>query len=337
MDVSPVAWGERSLLRQAQDKQRLAAGKRSVGPTTLDELINSVRVYCGAYATLQRSACFVILGVAAEKTALLFPRKNALEHFFRTGQDIDMSLFHQHLMDGVAELVAKAEKAATPAATGDAAMASGLSQAFCLVNRFLVATQQGVSALTADSAGLFRKDDQGVVEMMGGKETIQKKSAAMHWSPRILVIQASPDRSNDYNSMMNCVFAAIKHSIVIDGCFLTVGSKSAPKSSSFLEQACDRTGGVYLSPSGAAQVEAALTEVLICVFLAPRSARSLLNLPIVQKVDFRAQCFETGESVDMAYVCNQCLSIFQNLPAGHCPTCLADIKKKETSKVENTR
>jgi transcription initiation factor TFIIH subunit 3 len=129
--------------------------------------------------------------------------------------------------------------------------------------------------------------------------------------------------------MMNCVFAAIKHSIVIDGCFLPVGSKNAPKSSSFLEQACDRTGGIYLSPSGAAQVGAALTEVFMCVFLAPRSARPLLNLPIVQKVDFRAQCFETGESVDIAYVCNQCLSIFKKLPLDQCPTCQAEIKKKE--------
>jgi len=64
-------------------------------------------------------------------------------------------------------------------------------------------------------------------------------------------------------------------------------------------------------------------------FLAPRSARPLLNLPIVQKVDFRAQCFETGESVDIAYVCNQCLSIFKKLPLDQCPTCQAEIKKKE--------
>ena len=327
VDVSPVAWGERSVLRQAQDKQRLAAGKRSAGPVTLDELLHSIRVYCGAYATLQRSACIVIIGVAADKTALLFPRKNDLERFFRTGNDVDLTLLPRQLFDGVAELVARVAVNAV-SSTGEASMASAVSQAFCMVNRFLVATQQGVSALTTESSGLFRKDDQGVVGMMTG-ETSKKKSSAIDWSPRILVLQASPDRANDYNSMMNCVFAAIKHSIVIDGCFLPVGSKNAPKSSSFLEQACDRTGGIYLSPSGAAQVGAALTEVFMCVFLAPRSARPLLNLPIVQKVDFRAQCFETGESVDIAYVCNQCLSIFKKLPLDQCPTCQAEIKKKE--------
>jgi transcription initiation factor TFIIH subunit 3 len=333
VDVSPVAWGERTVLRQAQDKQRHAAGKRSVGPATLDELLNSIRIYSGAYATLQRSACIVVIGVAGDRSALVFPRKNALELFFRTGKQIDLTPFHRQLTDGVAELVARAAAMATPASTGDAAMASGVSQAFCIVNRFLVDTQRGVSALTNDSAGLFRKDDQGIVGMMSAGEALPKKSSMIDWSPRIMLFQASPDRSNDYNSMMNGVFAAVKHSIVIDACFLTSGSKSAPKSSSFLEQACDRTGGIYLSPSGAAQVDAALTEVLLCVFLAPRSARSLLNLPVVQKVDFRAQCFETGQSVDMAYVCNQCLSIFQKLPVGQCPTCQAEIKKKETKTI----
>jgi len=97
-------------------------------------------------------------------------------------------------------------------------------------------------------------------------------------------------------------------------------------SSAFLEQACDLTGGVFLAPSGAAQVGGALTEVVYSVFLPPLGCRPSMNLPTLNKVDFRARCFETAEIVDMAYVCNQCLSIFSNKPkAGHCPTCSAKI------------
>jgi len=43
-------------------------------------------------------------------------------------------------------------------------------------------------------------------------------------------------------------------------------------------------------------------------FLPPLSARPYMNLLALQKVDFWARCFETGESVDIVSVCNQCLS-----------------------------
>jgi len=99
------------------------------------------------------------------------------------------------------------------------------------------------------------------------------------------------------------------------------------------EQACDRTNGLFLAPPGPAQALGALTEVLTTVFLSPLSVRNNLNLPLLQKVDFRSRCFETGETVDIAHVCNQCLSIFKNKPNENCPTCGAFVyieKKKKT-------
>jgi transcription initiation factor TFIIH subunit 3 len=162
-------------------------------------------------------------------------------------------------------------------------------------------------------------DNEGVVALMATKDQKNKakKSAKKRlsaWDPRILLIQASEDRSRDYNAFMNCAFAAAKHHVVLDGCFLLArGNKS---SSAFLEQACNLMGGVFLAPSGAAQVEGTLTEVLFSVFLAPLQCRPCLNLPALNKVDFRARCFESAEIVDMAFVCNQCLSIFRNKPNG---------------------
>jgi transcription initiation factor TFIIH subunit 3 len=149
-------------------------------------------------------------------------------------------------------------------------------------------------------------------------------------SPRVLIIQASPDRTSDYNALMNCAFAANKSEIVIDGCFVPSGTKDDRATSSpYLQQLVDRTGGVYLSvPSGAAQVGGALSEVLVSVFLPPPSVRGGLNLPRLHNVDFRARCFETGESVDVAQICNQCLSIFKERPRDSCLTCGAMVRKK---------
>ena len=128
---------------------------------------------------------------------------------------------------------------------------------------------------------------------------------------------------------MNCAFAANKSEIVIDGCFIPTGMKNDEKSSPYLQQMVDQTKGIYLSvPSGAAQVGGALSEVLMSVFLPPSSIRSEMNLPKLHNVDFRARCFETGESIDVAQICNQCLSIFKERPKEFCPTCGAKVRKK---------
>ena len=340
VDVSPVVWNERDLKRAASDKNRLAAGKRSVGPATLPELLQSIETFCGAFLSLDRKCAMLVVGVAGNESALLFPRKDVLEQYFADSNgansgSVETKPLPQQLLMGVTELVQR------PGASQDdtASMAAGLSKALCLVNRYLVSANSmvGVSALKTDTSHLYRQDDEGLLSIMGGSSESSRHrhstaSTPGAWSPRILLIQASADRSRDYNAFMNCAFCAIKLNVVLDGCFIVSGMSKDPKNSAFLEQACDRSGGIYLSPSGAAQVGPALTEVLMSVFLAPPSVRSALHLPAIQKVDFRARCFDTFETADIAYVCNQCLSIFQNKPKGCCPTCGAPIRTPGTNK-----
>ena len=234
------------------------------------------------------------------------------------------------LASGVAELVAKASARAEKGTSfRNAAMAAAFSRALCLINRFLVAAKSsvGLSALSEDRF-MQRSDNDGVVAMMGNKK--KKSNAAQSaWSPRIMIVQASEDRGQDYNAVMNCAFASVKHQITVDGCFLKSGNTH---SSAFLEQVCDLTGGIFLAPTGMSQIGGALTEVLLSVFLAPLNGRNHLNLPGLNKVDFRARCFETGQMVDMAHCCNQCLSIFSNKPTGHCPTCQATIAGRSTKR-----
>lgn len=339
LDVSPLAWGDRDLRRTAQDRQRAAQDKRSVGPAILEEVIESVLAFAVAARSLERAAGIVIFGVADNQSAVLYPRKDELAKWLRSTDSYYPSTrsLQQDVMTGVAELIQKAStesSAHKDKANYQAAMAATFSKALCLINRFLVAAQTGfgVSALTS-AHYMDRVEEEGVIALMGNKGRSKTKSAAHErsaWSPRVLILQASDDRSRDYNAFMNCAFAAAKHHVTVDGCFLTSGAKES-LSSSFLEQTCDLTGGVFLAPSGAAQVGGALTEVLLTVFLAPLSCRSQLNLPALHKVDFRARCFDTGETVDMAFVCNHCLSIFKQRPmSASCPTCQATIFGNET-------
>jgi transcription initiation factor TFIIH subunit 3 len=332
VDVSPTTWGERDLKRTANDKVRLAAGKRSAGPATLEDVLSTLSVFAGAYASLEQDNALIVIAVASNECAMVFPRKNELHEFFQ-GSKLDMRRLREGLILGTAELVARAASKAEAeledslkTQDSSASMAVALSLALCSVNRFLVAANGGVSAV-ASSSVWKRKDDEGVLSLIGSGTKKTTRGPTL-WSPRILCIQASQDRSHDYNAIMNCVFAASKHNVVIDGCYIPSGISNDPKSSPFLEQACDYTRGVFLAPSGAAQVGGALTEVMLSVFLSPLSSRSSLNLPGINKVEFRARCFDTGETVDTAFVCNQCLSIFKMKPNEFCPTCGAEIKAK---------
>ena len=362
IDVSPMAWGERDLMRQAQDKARTAAGKRSVGPCVLEEAIESLLAFGSAVLSMEREAIFLVVAVADNESAVVYPRKDALQNLFDYPETytLDIRRMKSDVTSGIAELTSRAAAIAedqSTASSRQAAITAAFSTCLCLINRFLVAAKArgAVSALQADHF-LSRTEDEGVLGFIDTEKT--KKNANKQvstWSPRALLIQASDDRSRDYNAFMNCCFAAAKQSVVVDGCFLTAGGNKT-SSSGFLEQAADLTGafdmycsilclsgiftsllrslagGVFLAPSGAAQVGGALTEILYSVFLPSIHCRNVLNLPALNKVDFRARCFETADVVDMAFVCNQCLSIFRNKPKNQCPTCQAIIYAAKKAK-----
>jgi transcription initiation factor TFIIH subunit 3 len=202
----------------------------------------------------------------------------------------------------------------------------------------MVASHAGVSALSDPSTTYQRREDEGVLALMnggasGGSTQEQPKKGLL--TSRALIIQSSPDRTSDYNALMNCAFAAHKQNVVIDGCFIPSDRKEDAASSPFLEQIVHQTSGIggtgiYLSvPKGPAQVNGALSEVLLSVFLPPTHLRKEMNLPKLTKVDFRARCFETGECIDIGRVCNQCLSIFKERPRERCWTCGAKVRERK--------
>jgi transcription initiation factor TFIIH subunit 3 len=161
-----------------------------------------------------------------------------------------------------------------------------------------------------------------------GSKKKKNTTAQSAWAPRIFMIQASNDRGSDYNAMMNCAFAAVKHQVMVDACYLRLGKESSP----FLEQVCDLTGGLFLAPNDRTQGQGAFAQILLSVFLAPLHCRHKMKLPGLNQVDFRARCFESGAMVDRAFVCNQCLSVFSKKPTEQCPTCGAWIVDKTSTR-----
>ncbi len=234
-----------------------------------------------------------------------------------------------------------------------AALAAATSLALCLINRFMIASGVGGAGndMNDSDSLLHRKEDAGILSMIssGGmagstnnanskeQRRAQRRARGM-LSPRIMILQASKDNTMDYNAFMNCVFCANKNDVVIDACFIASGTKDQPDTSTFLEQACDQTGGVYSTPKGRSQISGGLTSVFMTLFLPTLAVRHSLNMTKVSKVDFRARCFETGVSLDIGMVCNLCLSIFKEEPRdGFCHTCGAQalISERDTLTIQN--
>jgi transcription initiation factor TFIIH subunit 3 len=135
--------------------------------------------------------------------------------------------------------------------------------------------------------------------------------------PRILVIQASPDISAQYISVMNSIFSAQKMNVTVDACIL------GNEDSTFLQQAAHITGGVYMKPMR----QEGLVQYLLGVYLVEKELRKVIQLPMQNLVDLRASCFETKKPIDNGYVCSVCLSVFSKY-SPVCSTCGTKFKIK---------
>jgi len=292
--------------------------------------------------------CFV--NYSGSSCAVLYPRKKALDDMISQpvelmGCRIDVKLLIDSIKLGISDLMESSLRKMESNGDGTntnrrcSLMSAGLSLALCIVHRFNVAFGRSAGIFNDVVSGISSHSD--VFAMMEGKNgkhgTESKSGSTGSLSPRIMIVQASDDRTRDYNAFMNCVFAAIKEGITIDGCFIPSGMDGHATSSVFLEQVCDRTNGAFLAPGRGAQMGGKLLQVLLTLFLSPISTRRHLNLLSPNKVDFRAKCFITGESVDIAYVCNQCLSIFKEPPKIQCPTCEAHVRTNITTNGEKRK
>ena len=135
----------------------------------------------------------------------------------------------------------------------------------------------------------------------------------LHQNPlqksKILCLQISLDAPSSYNSIMNSIFSAQKFGIPVDAMIFS------DDDSSFMEQACLLTGGIYSKPI----CQGDALQLLLIHFLPCCSSRQILRSPIPNHVDFKASCTCHNKSVDFTFMCSVCLSLF-------CPTAIVDDK-----------
>lgn len=110
---------------------------------------------------------------------------------------------------------------------------------------------------------------------------------------------------------MNAVFAAAHNQVAIDTIALAGDS-------TFLQQACFNTNGIYLKASN----PQGLLTYLMFGLIPDTEARESIITPAHDTVDFRTACFCHGKVVDTGFVCSVCLSIFCEPPENaECLTC----------------
>jgi len=137
---------------------------------------------------------------------------------------------------------------------------------------------------------------------------------------RILAIQTSPDVSAQYMSVMNCVFAAQKLNVCIDGCVLCIDEDS-----SFLQQACQLTRGIYCKPT----IAQGYSHYFLSCFASDINSRRYIAIPLQKEVNYKVSCFCHHVAVNQGFVCSICLSVFCNA-AEKCLVCGTDMSNKIT-------
>lgn len=137
-------------------------------------------------------------------------------------------------------------------------------------------------------------------------------------SSRVVIITPTSDHpfflTSQYMNFMNCFFTSQKMDVVID--VATANTEAEDSSNSILRQACDITGGTYLSISN----YKALLQYLMWVLLPDCETRKSLVLPEKIPVGSRAACFCHRTLIDIGYVCSVCLSVFCTF-SPICSTC----------------
>lgn len=148
---------------------------------------------------------------------------------------------------------------------------------------------------------------------------------------RVLIISVTDDIASQYIATMNCIFAAQKQRIPID--VAKLGG-----STSFLQQACDSTNGIFMKIKHAH----GLVQYLLSAYSVEPTLRPHLNMSTQRDVDFRAACFITKNVIDIGFVCSVCLCSKYNhdfpvtvnivvmsiiLPSGDCPMCGTEFSK----------
>ena len=151
------------------------------------------------------------------------------------------------------------------------------------------------------------------------RENSEGSAVARSASAWVLVLSASTTRSRQHSAVVNCAFSAQRMQAPIDVCSLR-------EPCSVLQQACHVTGGTFSSPTAAQQ--ASLSTFLQTVHMVPPALRKAMKQLPQTSVDLRVACSESGDLLEMAFVCTACLAAFKSA-RDKCSTCGAKYRTVE--------
>ena len=178
--------------------------------------------------------------------------------------------------------------------------------------------QQLLPAFSPPSETVAGREESGGLDMPHLAQALSRSLCAINRKlqkeqsttiPKILCLQISLDASSNYNAIMNTIFSAQKFGIPVDAFIFS------QVHSSFLQQACLLTGGIYCKPSD----QKDSLQLLLMHYLPCLSARQVLRAPLQTNVDFKASCTCHNKPVDFTFMCSVCLSLF-------CPVAMTDDK-----------
>ena len=304
VDVNPHAW--------LQDPTSSGAPDARLAIERLQHTIASLLVFLNAHTSMHYGNGLAVYGAVTDTAELLFSTSRhslVAQHRDGTQGDTDLSVclpFKQvddAVFHGVKRLLERA--CADPNLPhGHVGMVRALSMALCHIHRMTSALR----AAPSEAPGRTESNGGGAPPGSAGAERGTQLNEPFQY--RILILSATPDASTQYVPMMNCIFSAQKQGIPIDVC------KLFGEDTVFLRQACHLSGGHY-TRLGATD---GLLQALMTTYLPSRTIRPSLMFPAEEDVDFRAACFCHRRTVDVAYICSVCLSIYCG-PRDSCLIC----------------
>ncbi|KAF0978827.1 hypothetical protein FDP41_001897 [Naegleria fowleri] len=323
LDVNPYTWGKRKL----DLTNGVATSKNLI---SFSQFVNHLLVFINMYLTMQRNKKIAVIASSDHsKSHFLFPNRSTFTkkdtqnynkiyskengsvlNQANSGEDVKDFFLNEITFETVSNSIL-----------------NGLFQ----MNEESTATDDDQAmadqeeTTTEDASGFHHTVSRTHGFSLCGALTMalcfinrleKEKPDGTTLNSRILTFQVSPDISSQYISVMNSIFSAEKMGITLDACVLST------QDSTFLQQACFLTGGMYLKP----QRQEGLIQYLTTIFMIEKNLRSYIQLPVQNTVDFRASCFETRKPIDDGYVCPVCLSIFSKFKPV-CSTCESKLQR----------
>ncbi|GMM38858.1 TFIIH/NER complex subunit [Saccharomycopsis crataegensis] len=273
--------------------------------TELKSVIESLIVAMNAHLAINNSNEVIVIAAHSGKAQFLFPDPNVLKN------DTNPPKMDSHSPNSVSNK----STSPTPDVIDDKRQYlknKNIYRQFKLMDESVFEKLEQLFNDTVADNSKFKSTVPGAISMaLTFINRMRQVREGITMNSRILVASVGGDQTMSYIPTMNSIFAAQGMRIPIDVCKLG-------NDSTFLQQAADVTGGIYLlitNPNG-------LIQYLTTVFFIDPSIRNYVALPVNNNIDFRASCFITGNIVDIGYVCSVCLCVLSMIPSDKkCPTC----------------